>query len=228
MGHKQRDAALEELDDRIDVDNVRHILAEIGYDESRSDQQRSEPVLTAYYVADEAVTEEELRGHLADRLPEVMIPTYFVPIDRIPLTRNGKVDRGALPAPRIAREDLDLEYVAPRTPLEQRLVSIWNQVLGLDRIGIRDNFFRLGGHSLLAAQVIARIAQDLHVELPVGVLFDKVTVEELALAVVECQSGRSLDEADLESILSEVEAMTDEEAKGRLAVPSFPNNPTDR
>ena len=218
MGHKQRDTALEELDDRIDVDAVRRMLTEIGYDEDHKDR-RSEPVLAAYYVADGAVEQEELRSHLADRLPEAMIPTFFVPIDEVPLTRNGKVDRSALVAPGIAREDLDLKYVAPRTPLEQRLASIWSQVLGLDRIGIHDNFFRLGGHSLLAAQVIAHIAQDLHVELPVGVLFDRVTVQELALAVEECQSGRNLDNAGLEDILSEVEAMTDEEVQGQLVDP---------
>jgi acyl carrier protein len=148
-----------------------------------------------------------------------MLPTFFISIEEIPLTRNGKVDRSALAAPGIARESVDLEYVAPRTPVEQRLVSIWSQVLGLDRIGIHDNFFRLGGHSLLAAQVIARIAQDLHVELPVSVLFDRVTVEDLAAAVVECQLGRAADDADLADILSAVEAMTEDEANDQLIRP---------
>jgi len=218
MGHKQRDTALAELDDNIDVDEVQRMLAEIGYDENDK-EQRSEPALAAYYVADEAVTEADLRSHLADRLPEAMLPTFFISIEEIPLTRNGKVDRSALAAPGIARESVDLEYVAPRTPVEQRLVSIWSQVLGLDRIGIHDNFFRLGGHSLLAAQVIARIAQDLHVELPVSVLFDRVTVEDLAAAVVECQLGRAADDADLADILSAVEAMTQDEANDQLIRP---------
>lgn len=217
MGHKKRDAALEELDDRIDVDEVRRMLAEIGYDENGKDQKRSEPVLAAYYVADTAVESEDLRAHLAARLSEAMVPTFYVPIDELPLTRNGKVDRSALAALRLARESVDLEYVAPRTTVEQRLVSIWSQLLGLDRIGIHDNFFRLGGHSLLAAQAIGRIAEDLHVELPVGILFDKATVEELALAV-ERQAGLGVNEEDddLEDILSEVETMTEEEARDQL------------
>jgi acyl carrier protein len=145
-----------------------------------------------------------------------MIPTFFVPVDEIPLTQNGKVDRSALAAIQFARESVDIEHVAPRTAVEQRLVSIWCQLLGLDRIGIHDNFFRLGGHSLLAAQVIGRIAQDLHVELPVGVLFDKATIEELASAVAEKQSGLGVDETGLEDILSAVEAMTEEEARDQL------------
>jgi amino acid adenylation domain-containing protein len=218
MGHKQREDALEELDDSIDVDEVRRMLAEVGYDENGKDQQRSGPVLAAYYVPEAAVEARELREHLTERLSEAMIPTTFVALDKIPLTRSGKVDRRALAEMQISTEGVDMEYVAPRTSVEQQLVGIWSQLLGLDRIGIHENFFRLGGHSLLAAQVIGRIAEDLHVELPVGVLFDKATIEELAFAVAERQSGNSHqdDDAALEDILSEVEEMTDEEAQDRL------------
>ncbi|MDP7450275.1 MAG: phosphopantetheine-binding protein, partial [Candidatus Latescibacteria bacterium] len=87
-------------------------------------------------------------------------------------------------------------------------------------ISVQDSFFRLGGHSLLAAQVVSRIAQDLHVELPVATLFDHVTIEELAIAIDESKSVSGVDDADVEDILAEVEAMTDEEALEQLQPPS--------
>jgi acyl-CoA synthetase (AMP-forming)/AMP-acid ligase II/acyl carrier protein len=214
--HKERDAALEELDDQIDVHAVRRIMAEIGYN-GRTEEQ-SEPVLTAYYVANEPIEADELRDHLSDRLPEALIPARFIRIDEIPLTPNGKVDRRALAEVGAPTSDY-LTYTAPRTPVEQRLVSIWSHVLGLDRVSIQDNFFRLGGHSLLAAQVVASIAQDLHVELPVGVLFDHVTIEDLAVVVAEAQTGQLGDLSELEDILSEIETMTDEEVEGELLRP---------
>jgi hypothetical protein len=89
----------------------------------------------------------------------------------------------------------------------------------LHRISVRDSFFRLGGHSLLAAQVVSRIAQDLLVELPVATLFDKVTIEELAITIDESRSVSGVDDAGIEDILAEVEAMTDEEALGQLQPP---------
>jgi len=220
MGHKQRDAALQELDDEIDVDAVRQMLTEVGYDERQHSTRRTQDVLVAYFVGDGAVAEEELRAHLGHRLPVAMIPAVFVPVDEIPLTPNGKVDNTALAQISITRTGTDLDYVPPRTSVEQQLVSIWADILGLHRISVQDSFFRLGGHSLLAAQVVSRIAQDLHVELPVATLFDHVTIEELAIAIDESRSVLGVDDADVEDILAEVEAMTDEEALGQLQPPS--------
>ncbi|MBE5097617.1 phosphopantetheine-binding protein, partial [Bacillus thuringiensis] len=114
--------------------------------------------LCAYFVGEESLTVAQLREALSEELPEYMIPSYFVQLKQMPLTQNGKVDRKALPEP-----DKNLqtgtEYVAPQTPMEERLVSIWQTVLGVTRIGILDNFFDLGGDSIKSIQVSSRLYQ---------------------------------------------------------------------
>jgi len=128
----------------------------------------------------ERLTYGALRGFLKERLPEYMVPSAFVTLDALPLTPNGKVDRRALPAPETGRHALDAVYVAPGSPVEEALVGIWAEVLGVDRIGIHDNFFELGGHSLLATQVMSRVRDALTVEVPVRDLFEMPTVAGLA------------------------------------------------
>ncbi|MGZ4857994.1 MAG: amino acid adenylation domain-containing protein [Candidatus Angelobacter sp.] len=118
----------------------------------------------------------ELRAHLRARLPEYMVPSAFVLLDELPLTPNGKLNRKALPEP----EDSEKEYVAPITPVEKTLAAIWSDVLKVKRPGIRDNFFEVGGHSLLAVQLISRVRELLHVELPVRQLFERPTIESVA------------------------------------------------
>jgi len=125
-----------------------------------------------------------LRAWLAERLPEAMIPAAILPLDALPLTANGKVDRQALPAPDSARPDLEEDLVAPRTPAERRLAAIWSEVLGVERIGVHDNFFALGGDSILSIQVIAR-AQQAGLRLTPRQLFQHQTVAELAAAALE-------------------------------------------
>ena len=128
-----------------------------------------------------------LRTYLQAKLPEYMVPTAFVMLERLPLTPNGKVDRRALPAPDAARPALSEQYVAPRTPVEQQLVEIWCAVLGLDRVGVLDNFFHLGGHSLLGTQVISRVRDRCHVEVPLRSIFESPTVVELSRHVERAQ-----------------------------------------
>ncbi|MGB7926381.1 MAG: amino acid adenylation domain-containing protein, partial [Pyrinomonadaceae bacterium] len=99
----------------------------------------------------------ELRDYLKEKLPAYMVPTAIVLLERMPLTPNGKLDRHALPAPEQNRSEPGNEYVAPRTPVEEILASLWAEVLRVERVGIHDNFFELGGHSLLATQLISRI-----------------------------------------------------------------------
>ncbi|HJT56849.1 MAG TPA: amino acid adenylation domain-containing protein, partial [Ktedonobacteraceae bacterium] len=138
--------------------------------------------LVAYVGAsqDRPLAPGDLQSWLAIRLPDYMIPSMFVLLDRLPLTSNGKVDRQALPVPDTSREALEVDYAAPHTPLEEVLVTIWSQVLGLKLIGVHDNFFALGGHSLLATQVVARVRDILHRELPLQCLFEAPSVAELA------------------------------------------------
>jgi acyl carrier protein len=146
--------------------------------------------LLAYVVADRGGVKDgtKLRGKLRSRLPEYMIPSAFLPLDRIPLTANGKVDRKALPEPAgalIAQRP----YVPPRTPIEQAVAGIWARTLGVERVGAHDDFHELGGHSLLATQLISRIRESFGVELPIADLFESPTVAGLAGRIEDAAWG---------------------------------------
>jgi amino acid adenylation domain-containing protein len=125
-------------------------------------------------------TATELRSFLKEKLPEHMVPAVFVLLDAFPLSANGKVDRRALPTPDARRPELDEAFVACRTPTEELLAAIWGQVLGVERVGIHDNFFHLGGHSLLATQIVSRVRETFQVEMPLRRLFETPTVAGLA------------------------------------------------
>ncbi|WP_375770521.1 amino acid adenylation domain-containing protein [Archangium gephyra] len=136
--------------------------------------------LVAYLVPHpgQSVEAHSLRAFLQQRLPEYMVPAAFVSLSALPLSSNGKVDKKALPLPESpASQDT---YVAPRTPTEERLASLWAQVLRVERVGLHDDFFALGGHSLLATQLISRIRSAFGVELPVRAFFEAPTVRSLA------------------------------------------------
>ncbi|MGZ6501856.1 MAG: amino acid adenylation domain-containing protein, partial [Tumebacillaceae bacterium] len=137
--------------------------------------------LVAYVVVRDAATPatEELRSFLQASLPDFMVPAAFVMLERFPLTPNGKVDRLALPLP--AWESA--AYVAPRTPLEQMLVDMWGEVLGSKQLGIEDHFLELGGHSLLAIQILARVRDQLQIEVSLKQLFAHPTIAEFAAKI---------------------------------------------
>jgi len=143
--------------------------------------------LVAYFTADGAAPgHEELRTRLRERLPEYMVPAAFMELDSFPLTPNAKVDRQQLPAPEWQAMH---EYVAPRTELEEQLAAIWCDVLGLEQVGVYDDFFALGGHSLLATRLISRILDDTGHELPFMTLFNRPTIDGLATEL----AGRKAD-----------------------------------
>ncbi|MGW2035835.1 amino acid adenylation domain-containing protein [Streptomyces sp. NPDC001811] len=141
--------------------------------------------LVAYVVPVGSLDVSALRAHLRRDLPDYMVPAAFVPLERIPLTPNGKTDRRALPAPASGRCGLDAEYTAPRTDAERTVAEVWSEVLGVDRIGVHDDFFALGGHSLLATQVVSRLRRRLGADVPVRTLFGAPTPALLAEAVTE-------------------------------------------
>lgn len=144
--------------------------------------------LVAYVVAvGTTATEPALRSALRASLPDYMIPSAFVFLDELPLTRNGKVDRKALPVPGAAEDRRGAEYVAPRSPLEGALAEIVGEVLKLDRVGAHDDFFSLGGHSLLMIRLVGQIRRDLGVSLPLNVVFRAPTVAQLASALREVE-----------------------------------------
>jgi acyl carrier protein len=143
--------------------------------------------LVAYVVLEQEKVSNagDLREYLKARLPQYMIPHGFAFLDALPLTPSGKIDRRSLPlADRVDRQQPD-DYVAPRTETERVLTGIWSQVIGVERVGIRDDFFELGGHSLLATRLISRIREAFEVELSLRILFESPTVEELAAVVDE-------------------------------------------
>jgi amino acid adenylation domain-containing protein/thioester reductase-like protein len=121
----------------------------------------------------------QLREYLHGRLPEFMMPSAWLVLKQLPLTRNGKVDRRALPAPQSRPEELG-EYIAPRTELERTLANIWAQVLRVDQVGVQDNFFELGGHSLLAIRALSRINQCFGTALTVIDMYKSATIRSLA------------------------------------------------
>jgi aspartate racemase len=145
------------------------------------------PQLVAYVVARDGrdLSMESLRAHLKQRLPEYMVPSAFVYLDALPLTPNGKFDREALPAPDRERPDLQEAYAEPRTLIEEILTEIWAELLGLQQVGIQDDFFALGGHSLLATQLISRLEAAVGITLPLSRIFEARTVAELALDITE-------------------------------------------
>jgi amino acid adenylation domain-containing protein len=138
--------------------------------------------LVAYLVVNQlaAPTIPELQQFLKQKLPEYMVPSAFVLLEVLPLTPNGKVDRRALPAPDTSCLSLEASFVSPRDTLELQLVQIWEEVLNVHPVGIRDNFFDLGGHSLLAITLMARIQQKFGKNLPLATLFQGATIEHLA------------------------------------------------
>ncbi|MEG4281924.1 amino acid adenylation domain-containing protein [Microcoleus sp. A006_D1] len=125
----------------------------------------------------------QLQAYLAEKLPDYMIPSAFVVLESLPVTANGKVDRLALPAPEPIKLELAGGYIAPQTAVEQVLVKIWGEVLGIKRVSIRDNFFELGGHSLLATQLVSRVRDAFGVELPLRRVFEAPTIAELSKIV---------------------------------------------
>jgi thioesterase domain-containing protein len=144
-----------------------------------SNDERGDKHVIGYVVADGAVTEVELKKDLRQRLPVYMIPEAIILLDEMPLTANGKVDRKRLPSVsdvRPKRENL----LAPRDVLELQLTQIWESVLGVRPIDVRDDFFELGGHSLLAVSLMAKIRSVIGQDLPLPVLFQEGTVERLA------------------------------------------------
>ena len=138
--------------------------------------------LVAYVVADEAPSTSDLRDHLAQRLPDYMVPAVFVVLDELPVTANGKVDRKALPKPDAARPELAEAYTAPSGPVEEELAAIWAQVLDVDRVGAHDSFFDLGGDSIRSLQILG-LAKQRGLEFTLQDLFRTPTVGGLAGSV---------------------------------------------
>ena len=145
---------------------------------------------------------DELRGFLAARLPDYMVPSAFVPLDSFPLTANGKVDRRALPAPDSSRPELETAFAAPEAGTESAIAGIWQEILGLEAVGVNDNFFDLGGHSLHLIRVHGKLKEQLGTAIPMVDMFKFPTVSTLARHL---ESGPA-DEAPLQDSSERLQA----------------------
>ncbi|PHM65631.1 Amino acid adenylation [Xenorhabdus stockiae] len=134
-------------------------------------------VLVAYLVTDDRLSDDTLRGYISSRLPEYMLPASFTRIESIPLTVNGKLNRRALPEPVWGNSD---HYVAPRNGLETQLCTIWQEILGVEQVGIEDNFFRIGGNSLVAIKLTSAIRDTLQIDIPLNILFSGKSISSLS------------------------------------------------
>jgi amino acid adenylation domain-containing protein len=154
--------------------------------------------LVAYIVPSAEISTPELQTYLRQQLPDYMIPAVFVLLDTLPLNPNGKIDRRGLPTP--LQTASDFPFIAPQTEVEQALAQIWSQVLGVEEIGIHDNFFDLGGHSLRATQLVSRLRQTFEIDLPLATLFEKPTLAQLAQVIEDI-------------LLAEIDALDEEEVQ---------------
>ncbi|HEV2146962.1 MAG TPA: amino acid adenylation domain-containing protein, partial [Longimicrobiaceae bacterium] len=144
--------------------------------------------LVAWIVPEgEPPTAADLRRRLGGRLPAAMVPAAFVPLERLPTTASGKVDRGALPTPPWWDAGEERQHAPPSTPAEELLAGLWGELLGTGRVGVADDFFELGGHSLLAGRLVARLRRARGVELPLRAVFEAPTLGELARRLEEAE-----------------------------------------
>ena len=174
--------------------------------------------LVAYVVASHSELSDlinKARRFLRERLPEYMVPSAFVVLDALPLSPNGKVDRKALPAPELSKNDLDSTFVAPRTPVEERLAAMWRETLGVEKISIYHDFFELGGHSLLLTQLASRIRKTFHTEVPLRILLDNSTLVEMSQTVLACQVEQA-DKVKVAQMLKRLKQMSPDETKNLL------------
>ncbi len=172
-------------------------------------RDESDDMRIVAYIVGASMPHDELRAALRKKLPEYMLPSAFVFLKALPLTPNGKVDRAALPEPEDVRAGLQTEFVAPRTPVEEKLAALWAGLLKVKTIGVYDDFFELGGHSLLATQVVSRMRKEFQVEITLVSLFESPTVAAMAEKIEKATADTTA------RLLMELEQLSDDEA-GRL------------
>lgn len=157
----------------LEYDTIKNVIVVDRVDET------NKKYLCAYIVSDTSLPVSELRAFLAEKLPDYMIPSYFIHLDQIPLTANGKVDRKALPVPH-SEVTHEKNYVGARNELEEKLIQIWEVVLQVENIGIHDNFFELGGDSLIIQKLVNQIEQTFNTKIPISGIFRKQTIADLS------------------------------------------------
>jgi hypothetical protein len=181
---------LGEIESRLSTYNgIRDVAVAVG------ERENGDKYLCAYFVSDKEMDASELREYLSSTLPAYMIPSYFMRLDRIPLTSNGKVDRRNLPAPEVRATN---RYEAPSTDLEKITAEAWMEVLNLDKVGVNDNFFELGGNSFNVIRLNSKLNHLLNKEIPVVSMFEHVTIRSFVEYVNREEKGEriSVEEMD--------------------------------
>jgi amino acid adenylation domain-containing protein len=176
------------------------------------EDKAGEKRLAAYVVG--GFRNQELVSHLAQYLPDYMVPSALIVVPSLPLTPNGKIDLRALPSPQV--EVPAREQTAPRNDDEEKLAQIWQQVLKLERVGVTDNFFELGGHSLLATQIISRIRNQFRVQMPLQVFLQNPTIAQVASEIDKFPAVES-EKEEIARIINELEGLSEEDAEKLLA-----------
>jgi amino acid adenylation domain-containing protein len=174
-------------------------------------------VVYAVLNQEQPATSYDMRRYLQAKLPDYMLPSAFVMLASLPLTPNGKVDHRALPAPEHGRPELEVAFVAPRTPAEEVVAGVWAEILRVEQVGVYDNFFEVGGHSLLAAQVVSRLCNAFQIELPLRRLFEQPTVDGLVGEIAHLRGGREIVE-EVAMVLMEIKQLSEDEVKKALQV----------
>lgn len=217
------------MDDQVKVRGFRIELGEIesalaalpGIEEVLVNpvEETGDTTLAAYYVpaAGTAATVTELRAQLRRVLPDYMVPSHFVAMERIPLAVSGKADRKALPPVGSARPSLAAGRLAPRTPLESLLAEVWGSVLNIDGIGVRDDFFELGGYSLAATRIAALTAEVFGVEIPLRDVFEATDVERQAALVEAAGREQGVDVLGIARLALEIGELSEADVEELLA-----------
>ena len=204
---------------RIELGEIETALREHGAVEEAAVVMKEER-LVAYVVprAGTPVSSTQLRHYLKEKLPEYMLPGAIVPIEALPLNPNGKVDRSALPSLDAGHLKLKSPSAAPKNPIEEILIAIWEEVLGLSEVGVEDDFFELGGHSLLATRLCSRLRDAFQIELPVRAVFMTSTISGLTRIIENIQSKQQKIDAviprtgrqDCDQLLTQLDCLSDE------------------
>ena len=193
---------------RIELGEIENILS--GHHEIKDcavvvhENLAHEKLLVAYLVSENSIfpSRDDLRNYLLQKLPEYMVPSVFMELDVLPISPNGKVDRKAMPVPDQARTDLEKTYIPPKTEVEKYLVNIWQDILGIKKIGIYDNFFELGGNSIQAAVLANRLQKEFNVTIQVRSVFLAPTVSEFSMYIDEYYSDLVLEKFGSDDISS--------------------------
>jgi non-ribosomal peptide synthetase component F len=183
LGHIALKDIEQDLQCNVKEQAVNNFKRRLDLERSKASGRLESKFICAYYTSDTEQTVSELREYLIKEIPEYMVPSYFIRLEKIPLTPEGKVNKNLLPEPE-GSINTGVKYAAPESAIEEKLTQIWEEILGIERVGCNDNFFELGGHSLKATILVSRVHKEFNVELPLREIFKTPTIKELSKCII--------------------------------------------